>query len=135
MEEPRGVSEHQEACGTARCLRPSRFNNTPASKLRVVLSSPGDTVVRSCDSLPCAWQGNPVFPGPGELSSEETCIHRRTLKSCCRSSCGAQCHRRCPGSMESPLKTLSVPWLPNKCQHRAHAQLQSSFESLLLAHI
>lgn len=110
-----------------------------------------DLIIR----LPLSWEwssplleaqwSDPVTqcPAPGRgtpyslalVSSEETCIRRRTLKSCCCSSYGAQCHRGCPGSMESPLKTLSVPWLPNKCQHRAHAQLQSSFESLLLAHI
>lgn len=67
LERPRGASEHQEACGTAKSLCPSRFNETAASKLMVnqlVLSSPGGVVVRSCDSLPYAWPGSHVSPGP-----------------------------------------------------------------------
>lgn len=90
-------------------------------------------MVRSCDLLPCAWQGDHVFPGPGEKLGD---LHfwedfRVVLLV---SLCGPY-HRRCPGHMESPLKTLSVMCLPNKCQHRAHAQLLSSFESLFLAHV
>lgn len=47
---------------------------------------------------------------------------------CCPVSRGG-----CPSSTGGPLKTLSVTWLPNKCEHRARAQLQSSSESLSLA--
>ena len=69
LERPRGESEHQGAGRIAQTPHPSRFNETAACKLRVsplVFSSPGGIMVRSCDLLPCAWQGNHVFPGPGE---------------------------------------------------------------------
>ena len=60
---------HQEACGTARSLPPSRFNSTAASKLRQSQPVPSPPEMPWPGPVTCpphVWQGSHVFPGPGE---------------------------------------------------------------------
>lgn len=67
LERPKGVSERGTAHETAKSLRPSGFNEAAASRPivdQLVLSSPGGLAVGSCDSLPRAWPGSHVSPGP-----------------------------------------------------------------------
>lgn len=104
LERPRGVSEHQEARGTAKSLCPPRFNETAASELivdQLVLFSPRGVAVRSCDSLPRAWPGSRVSPGP--TTSQETGIYVRIPRRSCWPSRADRCPGGCPGSLESPL--------------------------------